>query len=59
MGLQHFDEVKSEKLKEKEITVIQVEVGDALVIGLNGIDVFNANLGGKWKMGGGRGGLCV
>lgn len=31
---------------------MQVEVADALVIGLNGIDVFSANLGGKWKMGG-------
>ena len=53
--MQHFDEVKiSEKLKEKQVvTVMQMEAGDALVIGLNGIVVFNATLGGKWKTGGG------
>lgn len=33
-------------------------MGDALVIGLNGIDVFNANLGGKWKTGRG-GAVCI
>lgn len=50
MWMQHFHKVRirSEKLKEKqEVTVMQMEVGDALAIGLKGIDVFNDNLAGK------------